>query len=432
MKENFKIEVYDGMCGSGKTSKMIQMMKDNDESKYLYITPLLSECHRIAGTKVNDDGLVEYIKGSDTEKLQFKHPDNKTYITEDNLHQPYTKINSLRELLKNKENIVSTHSLFLSLHLDTLSNTKEYTLIIDETLDVYEKNTMISSKELDKLLKRKILKVREDGFSLEFDRSVFGVDSDDKEDGVKDTRYESFAVLCDNRQLLLVNKKVVMWEFSAEILKRFNKVIICSYLFEGREMSCYLKRNNLPYETIYLRSKPCEIKHLVNLVEDEKLNKVGENYNALSMSRTTTSGKVEQEQKDKVAEINQILRRNLHNVFNARWKAKSGDRLYTCPKINANLIGNNQYNKSWLPFSTKATNDFSDVHNVAFLMNVFSNPDIKTVCKFEDIELNDDVVALSHLIQFVFRSAIRKGESINLYIPSSRMRNLFKGWLDSE
>ena len=104
------------------------------------------------------------------------------------------------------------------------------------------------------------------------------------------------------------------------------------------------------------------------------------------------------------------------------------------PKDNQHKIGNGQYDKSWLAFSTKATNDFEDVHNVAFLMNIFSSPDIKAVCKFGDVELDDDIVALSHLVQFVFRSAIRKekAESINLYIPSSRMRESFKRWLEGE
>ena len=65
-------------------------------------------------------------------------------------------------------------------------------------------------------------------------------------------------------------------------------------------------------------------------------------------------------------------------------------------------------------------------------MNVFSSPDIKAVCKFDDVELNDDIVAISHLIQFVFRSAIRKDESINLYIPSKRMRMLMEQWMEGK
>ena len=40
--------------------------------------------------------------------------------------------------------------------------------------------------------------------------------------------------------------------------------------------------------------------------------------------------------------------------------------------------------------------------------------------------------SLSNVIQFVFRSRLRKGESINLYVPSSRMRELFLKWLNGD
>ena len=33
---------------------------------------------------------------------------------------------------------------------------------------------------------------------------------------------------------------------------------------------------------------------------------------------------------------------------------------------------------------------------------------------------------------FIFRSAIRDNKPINLYIPSERMRNIFKAWLNNE
>ena len=34
------------------------------------------------------------------------------------------------------------------------------------------------------------------------------------------------------------------------------------------------------------------------------------------------------------------------------------------------------------------------------------------------------------MLQWIWRSRIRKGENINIYIPSMRMRQLLKNWLD--
>ena len=102
--------------------------------------------------------------------------------------------------------------------------------------------SFLSEKEVKKLLRRKILKIQDDGITLIFDRDKFGEAQDgDSEDAVKDTRYEELAVLCDNNQVMLVNGGVLIWEFSAEILKKFKKVYILTYLFEGRGDECLLK-----------------------------------------------------------------------------------------------------------------------------------------------------------------------------------------------
>ena len=54
--ETMKVTVMSAMMGSGKTTRLIQEMKDMPpEARILYIAPLLSECHRIAGTHPEDD-----------------------------------------------------------------------------------------------------------------------------------------------------------------------------------------------------------------------------------------------------------------------------------------------------------------------------------------------------------------------------------------
>jgi len=44
--------------------------------------------------------------------------------------------------------------------------------------------------------------------------------------------------------------------------------------------------------------------------------------------------------------------------------------------------------------------------------------------------VNEDRYALSEMVQWVWRSAIRDGKEISIYIPSLRMRTLLKDWLD--
>ena len=44
--------------------------------------------------------------------------------------------------------------------------------------------------------------------------------------------------------------------------------------------------------------------------------------------------------------------------------------------------------------------------------------------------MDQDGYALSEMLQWIWRSAIRDGKEINLYIPSKRMRTLLTDWID--
>jgi hypothetical protein len=46
--------------------------------------------------------------------------------------------------------------------------------------------------------------------------------------------------------------------------------------------------------------------------------------------------------------------------------------------------------------------------------------------------IDKDIFALSEMVQFIWRSAIRNEQQINVYIPSKRMRNLLEQWLNDE
>ena len=46
------------------------------------------------------------------------------------------------------------------------------------------------------------------------------------------------------------------------------------------------------------------------------------------------------------------------------------------------------------------------------------------------IRVEEDQYALSELIQWIFRSALRDNKEITLYIPSKRMRKLLENWIN--
>ena len=88
------------------------------------------------------------------------------------------------------------------------------------------------------------------------------------------------------------------------------------------------------------------------------------------------------------------------------------------------------YTKAFVTFNAKATNQFKDRDCLVYVANLFMNVNEKKFYKMHGIEVNEDVYALSIMIQWIWRSAIRDGGTVNLYIPSKRMRTLLIDWME--
>lgn len=444
-----KFKVLDAMMGSGKSTKIIHDISQSDSKQpFLYISPLIDECHRVAGTsydefdetkrplvvssEVNDSGITLDLYDYDDDHILsdrlFKHPDYKGGNKADNL----------KDLIKYEHNIVSTHQLFKQLTPEMLKQAGDYILIIDEALQCYDVFTDLSEKELLALLRNSILYLDEDEMTLRFDRNMFGKNIQDGEefDSVNDTHYATLASLCDLGQLLYVNGKVLVWELSLDTLFAFKEVWVATYLFEGSQMCAYFKGHGIDYELHRFGKNPSDIKHLVNIygydfnaddVTNYKnamtgINAIGYKKNSLS-STSITNNK---------SEYVDLFKKNMYNYFRHKVKAKKGDRLWTSLKNLVRPVGENRYRDEWLPFNTKATNKYGHVHNLAYLMNLYAQPFIVHASNKKGYPIDQDMYALSEMVQWIWRSAIRNGEEINIYIPSSRMRQLLIDWLNGK
>ena len=81
---------------------------------------------------------------------------------------------------------------------------------------------------------------------------------------------------------------------------------------------------------------------------------------------------------------------------------------------------------------TKATNMYATTSVVAFTANLFTHPFIDQLLMKRNVVVDAQKFALSEMIQWIYRSRIRNGESIVVYVPSKRMRNLLERWLNGE
>ncbi|MNV85718.1 hypothetical protein D3C71_1796930 [compost metagenome] len=106
--------------------------------------------------------------------------------------------------------------------------------------------------------------------------------------------------------------------------------------------------------------------------------------------------------------------------------------MWTIYKPASREVSAGRFAGSWLAYGTKATNDWKDTWCVAYLINLYVNPMIMKLLAQKESNMDQTLYALSEMVQFIWRSRIRDGKEINLYIPSKRMRELLKEWLNDE
>lgn len=394
-----KITVIDAKCGKGKTSFAIQYMNEEIFDRFIYITPFISEQDRVVKSCYN---------------REFKKPNEKM--------GKGSKTNHFYELVKEGYNITSTHSLFKGLSKDIIEEieNEEYILILDEVMDVVE-NLDISKYDIQMLLNEKVIEV----------------DSENKVSWIDNEYYGKFLYLKNsirNGDVYLFDNTLILWTFPCEIFKAFKEVYVLTYMFDGQVQRYYYDLNNLQYEyksvtkndnnkyalCEYVKTNGSEYKDLINIYEG-KLNDIGEKKTALSKSWYIKASK---------KEVMKKLKNSTYYYFKRVLKSKSKSNMWTCFEDYKTQCRGEGYTKGFISCNARATNDFKDRTNCAYLINRFYNPMINRFFIDKNIIIDEDVWALSELIQWLFRSGIRDGKEINLYIPSKRMRELLINWLN--
>ena len=161
---------------------------------------------------------------------------------------------------------------------------------------------------------------------------------------------------------------------------------------------------------------------MLHVIDTGRINDIGDDYYALSMNWFKKSEEEDTEQ----------LRKNISNCFKNIWgDIPAEERLWATYNKEFNHMKGKGYTKSFLTFNAKATNAYRNRTHLVYMVNVFMNVNDKKFYQKHGIEVNEDMFALYIMVQWIWRSAIRDGEEVYLYIPSSRMRNILINWIES-
>lgn len=404
MEFNCNVKIVDAVMGSGKSQGIINYINSSDEEeKFLVITPYLDEIDR-------------YKKSCSSKN--FKTP---------KFNNSHTKLDDIKKLIDRKENIISTHALFQKFdnELIDMCRAVNYTLVMDEVTNVIDEYYL--SKQDFELLKNTYVDIDPETMQLIWKKEYkdyFG-------------KFDNEKRLCELGSLVCYGNNLMVWLFPIETFNSFRNIYILTYRFDLQMQKYYYDYYNLPYTYLSvvgdsmdsyhfvvfnkdINKLKYDYKKLIHICEIEKLNMIGDREADLSKTwyiRNKTNSSM------------MILKNNISNFFRHIRTDCSSDNIWTTFKDFHYLLKGKGYTKGFLPLNSRATNEYKDRTSIAYPVNRYLNPFVKNFFISNNIEVDEDGYALSEMLQFIWRSAIREGNEIWVYIPSIRMRNLLKNWI---
>lgn len=422
------ITVIDSIMGSGKTSWAIQHMAEADvDQRFIYITPFLPEVNRVIKE------VAEKTEGRRT----FEQPEPEL--------GKGSKLTHLKTLIAEGVDIASTHALFqkADAELIDLLTGYGYTLILDEVMDCVETARNIKPSDIIRLIGNGDIVIDDNN------RVTWAGHPLD------DSRYQDIREYAQAGNLFFHRGAFLVWAFPPAVFHAVDSVIVMTYLFRGQVQRYYfdLFKFDCEYKAVRKVDTRYELAEydrkaerredmfaLMNVYEG-KLNNIGNNKNALSSTKLTNA-------KKKNSGLLKQIQDNLYNFFQNIANAKKDEVYYSTLNEVADKIQPKGYKMTaadkkaaeavppksppMISINARATNNHGEKRAIAYVYNRFNMPDINAFFQDNDVTIDEELFAASDLLQWIYRSRIRNGQPIDVYIPSYRMRNLLYSWAKYE
>ena len=353
--------------GSGKTTAMIRYINESPpERRFIFCTPYLEQVSRV----------VSSCPG-------------RGFVAPEDQFMP--KIANIKILLAANLNIATTHALFMLLDDEAreLISDGNYTLIIDETMDIF--GTVDITPYDARSVTREYCSEDEDGL-LHWEFPEYAGKFD-----VYRQEIEAGVVYRGSQSSLLRMAKISTFE-------AFQEVFLLTYLFDGQLHKAYFQMHDWKFQMWFVEG---DTRDTYRLTQEPPTPRPVD-YGSLIDIRHHFRG--------------EQLQTSGGSYDNVMW---------TSFKAYKNALAAPSYTRGFLHCAAKATNEYRHKTALAYPINRYVNPNIVKFVSDHGAMVSQDDFALSEMVQWVWRSAIRDGKPITLYIPSDRMYQLFTGLLCS-
>ena len=328
-------------------------------------------------------------------------------------------------------NVATTHALYADVAmLARRGLLDEYDTIADEVLDVCAQVPGTSARSFDQ-------------FYIECGHAIVDSDGqvrptpkwDAEVDTVSDTLREQLYRLARAGMLYRVDDTFFMWALPKELLTSGRSFTVYTYMAEGSMFLAYLKKLGIAWHHDRDASQDAEFRRraqsLIGLRSIDRLAR--SNLSFTGQANNAALGK-------HVSAALRGLRRGalkdvpLENVpvtcRKDRWFEK-GEDAPRKRKAGPYARGTKLFEGvEWIANTTRGTNNYAHTSHLIYLYDQNMNPYIRRWLGLGGGREAQDRYALSELIQWVYRSRVRRGEPIVLYLPSERMQRLLREWMD--
>ena len=402
MNFNCEVNIVDAIMGAGKTQSIMNYINQSD-NRFLVITPFLDE-------------IVRYRKYCKSKNFKSPKFENKQ-----------SKLDNIKTLIERGENIVSKHALFQKFdsELIDICRAQNYTLIMDEVANVIDEYSI--TKQDFEILKNTYVIINPETKQLIWKEKYADYHG----------KFDNEKRLCELGSLVCYGNDLMVWLFPIETFNSFRTIFILTYEFKLQLQKYYYDYYGLKYKFWSVAGNDLDnyclvdyepdknylnynYENLIHICELDKMNMIGDRDSDLSKtwySRNKNNASMK------------VLKNNISNFFRNIRNDSSSDNIWTTFKDYQSFLKGKGYTKGYLPLNSRATNEYRDRTSVVYPVNRYLNPFVKNFFISNNIDINEDGYALSEMLQFIWRSAIRDGKEIWVYIPSVRMRKLLTIWI---
>ena len=435
-----KIHIVSQIMGSGKTTGMANMLNHDPEyenKRVIYISPFLSECER------------------------FKKMCNKTFVEPKAWDQfNNSKLTHIAQLLSEDKSISTTHAAFMRYDEKILSliRSGNYVLIMDETCSVIEDFDW-NAEDVWLLERAGVIDRNGSRYRFNEEHAHYIDNKGTLSELCRKMRYMDLYSYDDEN-----NGKFYYYTMPPAVLQAFSEVYVLTYMWKASDLHLMVTSIGMEWDYMYVdrvdfgngymvtSNKPdvpdyvLNIPNLLNVYEhsagpkkkgrpmkDLNLYEKDERGNKTHHSLSVNFFKEKRKNGVVITGLRNSIRTYLKNVMQEH-DGTIDECMWSTYKAYAKDLYSDK--NAWMEdkfvsFNERAKNDHSHCRFLVYAVGIFPNPKKKTLYERYGLEYPEKRVALSTMCQWLWRSSLRKGESVYAFVPAQWMREILYDWLES-